>query len=313
MTQTPARLRVLYMGSPSFGATVLEALAERHHVVAAVSQPDRRAGRGRKLTPPPVKVTALEHDIPVLQPVAVRTDAFQREIAALEPDVAVVAAYGRILPLRVLSTPRLGSYNVHASLLPWGRGAAPIQWAIIEGLRRTGVTIMRMDEGMDTGDIALQRSTEIRPTDTAGTLSERLATLGADAMLDALQQLAHGTLTLTPQQASSATVARSLTKEDGWLDFAAPAHRVSCRARGVDPWPGARAHLEEGPIKLFGPTVTHGSGPPGTLLALEEKGLQVACGQEAVSFAEVQLPGRKRLPAAAVMAGRKLRIGDVLR
>lgn len=306
-------LRVVFMGSPAFAATVFEAVADHHEVVAVVSQPDRPAGRGRKLTPPPVKVAALARDLPVLQPTAIKTVAFRERLAALEADVAVVAAYGRILPEQVLETPRLGSYNAHASLLPWGRGAAPIQWALIDGLARTGVTIMRMDAGMDTGDIARQHSLDIGPQDTAGSLAERLASLGAGAMVEALDGLATaGGLALSPQDESAATQARLLTKADGRLVWTAAAHQVSGRARGVDPWPGPHARWGDQTVKLFGPTVRPDRGAPGTLLGVQDAGLVVACGDGAVAFAEVQLPGRKRLAAAAVMAGQKLRTGDVL-
>jgi len=305
-------LRVLYMGSPDFAATVFEAVADRHEIVAAVTQPDRPAGRGRKLTPPPVKVAAQARDIPVLQPTAIKTAGFRKRLNELGADVAVVAAYGRILPGPVLETPRLGTYNVHASLLPWGRGAAPIQWAIIDGLQTTGVTIMRLDEGMDTGDIALQRTLDIAPGDTAGSLAERLAVLGAEAMVEGLERLAIGTLPCTPQNEDAATTTRLLTKADGRLEWTVHARRVSGRARGVDPWPGAQAGWGDQAIKLFGPTVAEGNGAPGELLSLEDDGLLVACGEGAVAFAEVQLPGRKRLPAAAVLAGQKLRVGDVL-
>jgi len=300
------------MGSPAFAATIFEGVADRYEIVAAVTQPDRPAGRGQKLTPPPVKVAATARGIPVHQPTAIKTAAFREWLAALQADVSVVAAYGRILPGPVLETPRLGTYNVHASLLPWGRGAAPIQWAIIDGLQSTGVTIMRLDRGMDTGAIALQRAVEIGPNDTAGSLAERLAVLGAEAMVEGLDRLARAELPLTPQDHGAATVARLLTKADGRLDWAVGAHGVSCRARGVSPWPGAQARWGDLPVKLFGPTVVEGNGAPGTLLALGDHGLIVACGEGAVAFAEVQLPGRRRLPAAAVLAGQKLRVGDVL-
>jgi methionyl-tRNA formyltransferase len=308
-----APLRVVYMGSPDFAATVFEAVADRYEILAAVTQPDRPAGRGRKLTPPPVKVAAQARDIPVLQPTAIKTATFREQLASLRADVAVVAAYGRILPGAVLETPRLGTYNVHASLLPWGRGAAPIQWSIIDGLNTTGVTIMRLDEGMDTGDIALQRTLDIEPGDTAGSLAQRLAVLGSDAMVEALERLAAQTLPLTPQDEGAATVARLLTKGDGRLDWTARARRVSGRARGVDPWPGAHARWGDQTVKLFGPTVVEGAGAPGELLGPDDEyGLRVACGDGAVAFAQVQLPGRKRLPAAAVLAGQKLQVGDVL-
>ncbi|MFH2010095.1 MAG: methionyl-tRNA formyltransferase [bacterium] len=317
------KLRVIFMGSPDFAVPTLEALAERHEVVAVVAQPDRPAGRGRKLTAPPVKTSALARQIPVLQPTRVKTDSFREELVALAADVAVIAAYGRILPAAVLDTPRLGSYNVHASLLPRGRGAAPIQWSIIHGDEQTGVTIMKMDAGMDTGDIALQRTVPISDTDTGGSLSQTLARLGADALLEALERLASGALPLTPQNHAQATQAPMLQKADGRLDWRLSARLVSCRARGVDPWPGAHAHLrsderdehdEHKPrlVKLFDPAVTNGAGVSGEILGLDDHGLVVACGEGAVSFAELQLPGRKRLPARAVLAGRALEPGDRL-
>jgi len=309
MTQ---RFRVLFMGSPEFAVPTLEALTAYHEVVAAVAQPDRPAGRGRKLTAPPVKTSALAHQIPVLQPTRVKTDSFRAELAALNADVAVVAAYGRILPEAVLETPRLGSYNVHASLLPTGRGAAPIQWSIIQGDEQTGVTIMKMDRGMDTGDIALQHTTPISERDTAGSLSQTLSELGAKAMLEALERLASGELPLIPQDHAQATLAPMLQKTDGRLDWTLPARLVSSRARGVDPWPGAQAQSGDRLVKLFDPVVTSGTGAPGEILDVDEHGYMVACGEGSVSFAELQLPGRKRLPAQAVLAGRSLKPGDRL-
>jgi len=313
-------LRVIFMGSPDFAVPVFEAVANAHEVVAVVSQPDRRAGRGRKLRPPPVKVSAQARGVEVLQPTAIKTAAFREALQAYRADVFVVAAYGRILTPALLEVPPKGCWNVHASLLPAWRGAAPIQWALIHGDAETGVTIMRMDAGMDTGDIALQRRIPIRDEDTVATLSTRLSALGAEAILEAIQRLQQGRLETTPQDHHRATRAPMLTKDDGHLDFRQPACEVACRTRGVDPWPGAHARLGTAPdaprVKLFHPRLADpdaaGVGAPGELLCLDDHGLVVACGDGAVSFAELQLPGRKRLPAQAVLAGRSLQLGERL-
>ncbi|MDY0000277.1 MAG: methionyl-tRNA formyltransferase [Polyangia bacterium] len=322
--QDDRRYRVLFMGSPEFAVPLFEAMVRTENVVAAVTQPDRPAGRGRQVRPPAVKVRALELGIPVLQPARVRTPAFRDELACLCADLFVVAAYGRILTRDVLAVPPLGCWNLHASLLPTWRGAAPIQWSLIAGDAETGVTVMRMDEGMDTGDIALQRRTAIAESDTASTLSARLARIGADAMMEALSLMREGLLVTRPQDERLATHAPPLRKEDGLIDFREPAQRVVCRARGVDPWPGAHAllHDERVPsgaegaqvvVRLFGPRADSSiSGSPGVVLDVCEDGLVVGCGQGAVVFAEVQLPGKKRLPAKAVLAGRGIKLGDHL-
>lgn len=322
-------LRVVFMGSPELAVPCFEAVAEAHSVVCVVSQPDRPAGRGRKLRPPPVKEAAVARGIEVLQPTRVKTAAFRETLAARRADVFVVAAYGRILTPAVLDVPALGCWNVHASLLPAWRGAAPIQWSIIAGEHETGISIMKMDAGLDTGDVALQRTETIGEDDTAATLSARLSCLGAEAIREALERLRGGSLPTTPQRDEAATYAPLLTKADGHLDFRAAARDVSCRARGVDPWPGAFARLGDAPdawrIKLFSPRIVEpppgvadrdagdrDAPMPGRILGLDAHGLVVACGEDAVSFGELQLPGRKRLPADAVMAGRGLQIGAVL-
>lgn len=317
--------RVVFMGSPEFAVPVFEAVAEAHQVIAAVTQPDRPAGRGRSLRPPPVKVAAEARAVPVIQPRAVRTRSFRDRLSDLGADLFVVAAYGRILPEPLLEVPPLGAYNVHGSLLPAWRGAAPIQWSLLSGDAETGVTIMRMDAGMDTGDIALQRRTPIHDADTAGSLSERLATLGAEAMLEALARLADGRLDCVAQDHARASAAPPLRKADGRLDFSASARAVSCRARGVDPWPGAHATLARHggslTVKLFEPRVLPpGAAPPdaspeqatgpGSVLGLDEHGVAVRCGQGVVSFAAVQLPGRRRIAARDAFAGRALRAGQ---
>ena len=315
----PASLRIVFMGSPDFAVPIFEAVARRHAVVLAVTQPDRPAGRGRTLRPPPVKQAAEARGVPVLQPTAVRTWAFRERLAEAAPDALVVAAYGRILPGPVLAVPRLGAWNVHASLLPAWRGAAPIQWSILSGDPETGVTLMRMDEGMDTGDSALQRRIPISEQDTAGSLSERLAALGAEAITEALTGLAQGTLTWTPQDHERASYAPPLKKADGRLDFRQEARAVSCRARGVDPWPGAHAPLQDArgtrTVKLFAPRLCDPSeadaeASPGEILGLDDHGLRVRCGSGAVSFGAVQVPGKRRVDAADAVRGRALQPGQ---
>lgn len=317
-------LKVLFMGSGDFAAPIFDAVAATHRVLAVVTQPDRPAGRGRRMRPPAVKERALALGTPVLQPTRLKTRELRETLSSFEVDVFVVAAYGRILPPEILAIPPRGCWNLHGSLLPAWRGAAPIQWSIMAGDRETGVTVMRMDEGMDTGDIALQRRTLISEDDTAGHLSTRLSHLGAEALVEALGLLAEDRLRTRPQDPNLASVAPILRKEDGRLSFQEPGPRVACHARGVDPWPGAHARLRragenERPerelpvLKLFGArAVAEASGTPGRVLDLTGDGLLVACGEGAISFAEAQLPGRKRLFAAELLTGRALGRGDSL-
>jgi methionyl-tRNA formyltransferase len=307
---------VVFFGSPAFAVPSLRAVAAHATLVAAVSQPDRPAGRGQTPAPPAVKVAALELGVPVFQPEKVRTPETEAALAAFAADLFVVVAYGRILPQRLLDLPRLGPWNVHASLLPRLRGAAPIQWSIIRGDARTGVSIMRMEAGLDTGPVAAVRALDIADDDTAGTLADRLATLGAALLAETLPAIAAGSVVLAPQDDSAATLAPILTKTDGHLTFDRPARAVSAHARGVDPWPGASAVLEGAPLKLFAPRVVEAegqpSGRPGEVLGLRPEGLAVACATGVIAFGELQLPGRKRLPAAAVLAGHKIPAGTVL-
>jgi methionyl-tRNA formyltransferase len=305
------RLRVVFFGSPEFAVPSLAAVAAQHEVVTVISQPDRPAGRGKQLTAPPTKELALRLGLPVQQPTTLKTTEFVAGLQALRADLFVVVAYGRILPQAVLDVPRLGPWNVHASLLPKLRGAAPIQWSIIRGESRTGVCIMRMEAGLDTGPVAARAETPIADDDTAGTLSARLSQLGAQLAVETIPRIAAG-LTVEPQDHPNATLAPMLKKEDGYLDFTASAREVSARARGVDPWPGPMAVLDGEPIKLFGPRLAEGTGVPGTVLGAGPEGLLVACGAGAITFAELQLPGRKRLPAAAVLAGRPIPAGTRL-
>lgn len=305
-------MRIVFFGSPAFALPSLQAVAREHQVVAVVSQPDRPAGRGKLLQPPPVKELALQLGLPVEQPTKLRDGVLAKALSALQPDAFVVVAYGRILPPDLLAVPRLGPWNVHASLLPKYRGAAPIQWSVIRGEQKTGVCVMRMEEGLDTGPVAARREEAIAETDTAGTLAERLSHLGADLLLQTLPRIADGSVALQTQDHNAATLAPLLKKEDGFLDFSVPARLVSAQARGVDPWPGATVFLASEPMKVFVPTLAAGQGAPGEVLGHGPQGLMVACGQGAIAFAELQLAGRKRLPAAAVLAGHAIPVGTRL-
>lgn len=309
-----SKLRIVFMGSPDFAVPCLEALLGRHEVVAVVTQPDKPAGRGLGLTPPAVKVRALAAGLPVLQPPSVRKPPFAEVLAPLQPDLAVVVAYGKILPAELLAVPRLGCVNVHGSLLPKYRGAAPIQWAVIHGERETGVTLMQMDAGMDTGDMLLTRSMPLDETITTGELYPKLAQLGAEVLVDGLERLIAGTLPRTPQDHARATMAPMLTKETGRVDFAAGARVVRDLVRGCDPWPTASTFVDGAPLKLFRAKIVSGRGTPGVVLGADRDGLIVGCGDDAIAFAELQLPGKKRMPAQALLSGRPIptgtRLGD---
>jgi methionyl-tRNA formyltransferase len=311
-----ARLRAVFFGSPPFAVPCLRAVAAATDLCAVVSQPDRPAGRGQSPAAPAVKREAETLGVPVLQFEKVRTPETQATLAALNADLFVVVAYGRILPQALLDLPRLGPFNVHASLLPKLRGAAPIQWAIINGETETGVSIMRMEAGLDTGPVAATRALPIADDDTTGTLSEKLAELGAELFLDTLPAIAGGTVTLRPQDDGLATLAPLLTKGDGLLKFERPARLVSAQARGVDPWPGATTTLGGETLKLFAPRVlgrTSGIAEPGTIRDVTSDGLLVACGdagEHLVAFGEIQFPGKRRMPAA--LARDRLRPGTRL-
>jgi len=306
------KLRVVFMGSPEFAVPCLDALIATEEVVAVVTQPDKPVGRGLAVQPPPVKVRAEAAGVPVMQPTSVRKPPFADELRALAPDLCVVVAYGKILPPDVLATPRYGCLNVHASLLPKYRGAAPIQWAIIRGERETGVTLMQMDAGMDTGDMLGKRTLAIDEWVTAGQLHTRLAPLGAELLLEGLAKLKAGTLERQKQNDAEATMAPMLTKETGRVDFAAGARAVRDLVRGCDPWPTAYTLLGGEPLKLFRAKIVSGRGTPGVVLGADRDGLIVGCGDDAVAFAELQLPGKKRMSATALLAGRPMPAGTKL-
>ena len=256
-----------------------------------------------------MKLVAEAAGVPVLQPAKARDPELAEKLRALRPDVGVVVAYGKILPQSLLDIPTHGCLNVHASLLPRYRGAAPIQWAIIRGERETGVTIMKLDAGMDTGPMLLWSKTAIRDDETGGALATRLSGMGAELMRVALTRLKAGALSETPQDHTAATMAPLLKKEQGNLDWTHPARAVSCLVRGVDPWPGAQTYLGGDVLKIWGARPVEGSGAPGVVLGADREALVVACGEGAVALAELQLPGRKRLQASAFLAGRNVELG----
>jgi methionyl-tRNA formyltransferase len=306
---------VLFMGTPEFAAPTLQALLDsRHDLRAVVTQPDKPAGRGRRLSAPKVKQLALAHEIPCLQPTALNDPTVEDALSALEPEVIVVAAYGKILPPSILNIPPMGCINVHASLLPKYRGAAPIQWAIINGETETGITIMLMDEEMDHGPILLQRPVPILPDETAGELHDRLAALGPPCLLEALEGLEAGSLTPRTQDHAEATYAPMLSKEDGRLDWSEPAERVVNRVRGVTPWPGATTSLGGEPIKVWRASASsaEASGRPGEVVAVGEDGLTVACGRGALRIVELQVAGRRRMAAASFLRGYPVAPGTIL-
>ncbi|HEY3803635.1 MAG TPA: methionyl-tRNA formyltransferase [Kofleriaceae bacterium] len=307
-------MRVVFMGSPEFAVPTLRALAEKHEVALVVSQPDKPAGRGGQLTAPAVKAAAQQLGLPVFQPASAKNGELERALKASDAEIAIVVAYGKILPRAVLDALPRGCLNVHGSLLPKYRGAAPVQWAVIDGEPRTGVSIMQLDEGMDTGPVLLEREVEIGLEETSGELLVRLAPIGAAALLEALAGVAAGTLHATPQDNAEASHARMLAKADGNIDFAYAPDVVAARIRGVDPWPGARAELRGEVVKLFRARMTDGTAgrAPGTVIAIDAAGLHVACRGGVVAIREVQAPGRKRVTAAQFAAGRGVELGDKL-
>jgi methionyl-tRNA formyltransferase len=307
-------VRIVFLGSGSFAVPCFEALLDAGHDVAAlVAQPDREKGRGQALAPPPTKPVAERRGIPVLQPRRVREPEAQEALRRLAPELQVVVAFGQILPRSVIDIAPRGTVNVHGSLLPKLRGAAPIQWAIANGETETGVTTMLIDEGLDTGPTLLARSTPIGPEETAAELEPRLARLGADALLETVRRLEDGTLLPVPQDHSRATLAPLLKKEDGRVDWSSPAPKIACRARGFFPWPGAFTIHEGRLVKMLrvreAPGV-HTNLDTGTVVATDRDGVTVACGEgSALRLVEVQPESRWAMPAAAWAAGARLRPG----
>jgi len=299
----------LFYGTPSFALPAFEALLRHHAIVTVVTQPDRPAHRGQRLTAPPVKTAALAAGLPVLQPVRLRDPEWPERLQALGADVAVVVAFGQILPQAVLDAPARGSINIHGSVLPRYRGAAPIQWAIIRGESVTGITTFQMDAGMDTGPVLLTAETPIGAEETAGELSERLSVLGAGVILDTLARL--DSLTPRPQRHEAATLAPRLKKIDGVLDWRRPARDLVNLVRGCNPWPGATTVVAGGTLTLWRAHAVAGAGAPGTLIP-HERTLAVATGEGAVLPLEVQPESRRAIGWDEFLRGARLTAGQRL-
>ncbi|CAM3805915.1 Methionyl-tRNA formyltransferase [compost metagenome] len=308
-------MRIVFAGTPEFAAEHLKALIDSpYDVVAVYTQPDRPAGRGQKLMPSAVKQLAVDNGIQVLQPPTLRNAEAQAELAALQPDLMVVVAYGLILPQAVLDIPRLGCINSHASLLPRWRGAAPIQRAVEAGDSESGVTVMRMEAGLDTGPMLLKVSTPISASDTGGTLHDRLAEMGPPAVLEAVAGLAAGTLQGEVQDDSLATYAHKLNKDEARLDWSRPAVELERLIRAFNPWPICHSTLNGEAVKVITASLSTGSGNPGEILSASKDGLIVACGEQALCLTRLQLPGGKALNFSDLFNSRreKFATGTVL-
>ena len=306
-------MKIIFMGTPDFAAASLEALiASRHEIQAVVTQPDKPKGRKGELTPSPVKVVAEGKGIKVYQPLKVRDEEFVETLRAYNPDVIVVVAFGQIIPLSILKMPKFGCVNIHGSLLPKYRGAAPIQWAVLDGEKETGITTILMDEGIDTGDILLKKTIKIDADETSGSLFDKLKALGAETILETLDELEKGSITPTKQGESPTAYAKMLTKAMGLIDFTRSAKELDCFVRGMDPWPSAYTLLAGKTLKLWKVRAVEKSGKAGSVIEIGKESFTIACGEGAIEVLEVQLEGKKRMSAGDFLKGSTLNKGQEL-
>lgn len=307
-------MKILFMGTPDFAAEILDTISKtRHQIVGAVSQPDKPKGRGHKLVPTDVKVKAEKLGIEVYQPQTLRDESFLDTLKELSPDMIIVAAYGKILPEYIINYPKYGCINVHASILPKYRGAAPIQWSIINGDTTTGVSIMRMDKGLDTGDVVAVKETPIGEYETAGELFDRLAKIGAELMAETIDRIENGEAIYTPQDHSKSTYAEKITKETAVIDWAKDNKAVSKLVCGMSPFPGAVTTYKGEVVKIYETEKTDGTGSAGEILGIVKgKGLKVACGNGAVFVKTVQFAGSKRMNVEDYARGHEILDGVIL-
>lgn len=302
------------MGTPEFAVPTLQALIDHHEVIGVVTQPDKQRGRGKKVQFPPVKEKAVEYNIPVYQPVRAKEEAFIETLRQLNPDVIVVVAYGQILPESILNIPKYGCINVHGSLLPKYRGAAPIQWAVLDGEEKTGITTMFMEKGLDTGDMLDKVEVVLDPKETAGTLHDKLMEAGADLLLETLKKLEAGTAVRTKQDDSKSCYAKMLSKEMGKIDFTKSANEIERLIRGMNPWPSAYTSMSGKTMKIWDADVVEyqGNKKPGTIVDVTKDSILVATGENALALKEIQLAGKKRMQVQAFLLGRSVEKGIVL-
>ena len=311
------QLRVVFMGTPDFSVPTLEALIKAgHSIVGVYCQPDKQKGRGKQVQMPPVKGAALKHNLPVFQPVTLRYERAQAELEALNPDVVVVIAYGKILPPWLIRLPQYGCINVHASLLPAYRGAAPIQWAVINGDKESGVTIMRMDEGVDTGDMINKVIVPLNEKETGGSLFDRLSESGAKLLVETLPMLEDGSAVFEKQPEESTTpYAAMISKKMGELDWAKSATELERLIRGLNPWPSAFSHLNGKTLKIWEASVEEENGEkkaPGTVLQADAKGFRIQTGEGILKIDTLQMEGKKRMDAQAFLRGYTVEEGMIL-
>ena len=313
-------MKVVFMGTPDFAVPTLQSLLDCQHTLqTVVTQPDRPKGRGQTLVAPPVKILAEKYGIPILQPEKVRKTEFIQRLKELAPDVIVVVAYGQILPESILNIPSLGCINIHGSLLPKYRGAAPIHWAIVRGETETGITTMFMDKGMDTGDMLLKRSVPIGPKDTTGSLHDTLSRMGAEVLIETLEKLEQGTLERIPQDHACATYAPMLKKEDGRIDWSEAAEAIDRKVRGLFPWPGAYTSFQGKTVKLLEAALEESSpesrrdAQPGEVLALDSaSGPVIACGKGCLRILKIQPQNKKAMKCSDFCRGYHLTVGASL-
>lgn len=304
-------MRIVFMGTPDFSVPALQSIIENgHEVVAVVTQPDKPKGRGKAVLFPPVKERALEHNIPVYQPVKVREESYVNILKELKPDAIVVVAFGQILPKNILEIPKYGCINIHASLLPKYRGAAPIHWSIINGEVETGVTTMLMDVGLDTGDMLLREVCKIEKKETAGSLHDKLSEIGSKLIIETLKGLEAGTIKAEKQDDSQSTYVKTIEKSLGKIDFSKSAKAIECQIRGLNPWPSAYTYLDGKMLKIWDADVMDSStvdfdvdGSDGTILSVEKNGILVKTGEGILTLKEIQLEGKKRMEVESFLRG----------